>query len=128
MSGAKRIPRVAKGKRPRYFSDPAIDKLHAIVMSLIGELAVTRDRLDALERLLEERGTVSRDDLASYAPDAVAEAERRASRADYIARIMRIVEMEIDEVEGRRENETFESALAELLEPGQRGRASRSSR
>ena len=124
----KRIPRVAKGKRPRYFSDPAIDKLHAIVMSLIGELSVTRDRLDALERVLDEKGTVSRDDLEAYVPDAAAEAERRERRAAYIARVMRIIEMELDEVEGRREGDTFESALADLLDPDQDDQASRSSR
>ena len=57
MASEERIARVAKGKRPRYFADPAVDKLHAIVMSLVGELSATRDRLDALERLLESGGS-----------------------------------------------------------------------
>ena len=56
MSDTK-LHRVAKGKRPLYFHDPATDKLMAIVVSLVGELAVTRDRLDALERLLESYGS-----------------------------------------------------------------------
>ena len=115
MATSKRIARVAKGKRPRYFSDPAIDKLHAIVLSLVGELSVTRDRLDALERALDARGTLSRDDLEAWQPDAEAEAERQEKREAYIARVMRIVEMELDEVEGRRDNETFESVYAEMI-------------
>lgn len=115
MKENERIARVAKGKRPRYFSDPAIDKLHAIVMSLIGELSVTRDRLDALERLLEERGALSRGDLETYQPDPDAEAERQKRREAYIRRVMRIVEMELDEIEGRREQETFEAAFEKLL-------------
>ena len=117
MAESKRIPRVAKGKRPRYFSDPAIDKLHAIVMSLIGELSVTRDRLDALERILDANGTLSQKDIDAWEPDAESEAERQAKRTAYIGRLMRIVEMELDEIEGRRENETFESALSDLLDP-----------
>ena len=115
MKENERIARVAKGKRPRYFSDPAIDKLHAIVMSLIGELSVTRDRLDALERLLEEQGTLSRGDLESFQPDPDAEAERQTRREAYVRRVMRIVEMELDEIEGRREHETFEAAFEKLL-------------
>jgi len=114
MSDGKRIARVAKGKRPRYFADPAVDKLHAIVMSLIGELAVTRDRLDALERMLDERGTLSRDELDAFEPDSGAEAERQACREAYIRRVMRIVEMEIDEIEGK--HETFDTVLKEMLE------------
>ena len=42
---APRLRRTAKGKRPRYFSDPATDRLLGILMSLIGEVSVLRDRL-----------------------------------------------------------------------------------
>ncbi len=118
MSDTRRITRVAKGKRPRYFSDPAIDKLHAIVLSLVAELSVTRDRLDALERYLDERGALSREELDAFEPDASAEEERQARRDAYIQRVMRIVEMEIDQIEGRRDHETFEALYRELLSSG----------
>ncbi len=42
--------RTAKGKKPQYFSDPAIDKLLSIVISMAGELSVTRERLDTVQR------------------------------------------------------------------------------
>lgn len=45
-----RIPRVARGERPQSFSDPAIDTLLGVVMSLVAELSVTRDRLETLEK------------------------------------------------------------------------------
>ena len=35
----------AKGARPKYFDDPAIDRLLSIVMALAGEVAVVKDRL-----------------------------------------------------------------------------------
>lgn len=112
----KEIPRVAKGKRPRYFSDPAVDKLHAIVMTLVGELAVTRDRLDAVERLLERNGTLSREDVAGFIPDDDAETERRAERDAYIARVMRVLTMELEEMRGGTDETTVEATLDALLE------------
>ena len=49
-----KLLRTAKGKRPQYFSDPAFDKLLAIVVSLISEVSVVRDRLDTVELLIEK--------------------------------------------------------------------------
>ena len=85
-------------------------------MSLVGELSATRDRLDALERVLDERGAVSRADVEAYAPDEQAEEERQRRRDAYIRRVMRVVEMELDQVEGRQDNATFDAGYAALLE------------
>jgi hypothetical protein len=91
------ISRVAKGKRPQYFSDPAIDKLLAIVLQLAGELSVTRERLDTVERLLAEDKVLDRDRVEGYEPAAEVAAEREAKRAEYIARVLRIVQAELEE-------------------------------
>jgi len=115
MSGNERIARVARGKRPRYFSDPAIDKLHAMLMTVVGELSVVRERLDALERLLDQKGTVSRADLNAFVPDDRAEAERREQREAYIGRILRVVEMELEEIRAGREQSTVEEIYERLI-------------
>ena len=39
----------AKGKRPSYFEDPATDRILSMLMALVGEVAVLRERLDALD-------------------------------------------------------------------------------
>lgn len=114
MSDANRIARVAKGKRPAYFGDPAVDKLHAIVMTLVAELSVTRDRLDALERLLEQRGSLEQSALDGYVPDPAAETERRERREDFIRRVMRVVEMEISEVAAGNGDGSFDALLERL--------------
>ncbi|MBW4504596.1 MAG: hypothetical protein KME57_34885 [Scytonema hyalinum WJT4-NPBG1] len=49
------MSKTAKGKRPVYFEDPQTDKVLAIVMALIGEVSVLRERLDTIERLLEAK-------------------------------------------------------------------------
>ena len=37
---AVRLPRIAKGKKPQYFSDPATDKLLWMTLTLMEELSL----------------------------------------------------------------------------------------
>ncbi|MEO1246814.1 MAG: hypothetical protein AAFX56_14125 [Pseudomonadota bacterium] len=111
----RRVRRVAKGKRPQYFHDPATDKLMAIVVSLLGELSVTRDRLDALERLLESEGRLSRGRLDALAFDDAALAERDRQRQDYIRRVMRIVTMELQPTNDDGATPSFDEQMKSLM-------------
>ena len=81
--------RTAKGQRPQYFQDPAVDHLHNMILSLVEELSVTRDRADALERLLEQAGVLNSTQLDEYQADDVAAAERQEKRERYIARVLK---------------------------------------
>lgn len=94
----------AKGKRPQYFEDPAIDRTLSILMALVGEVSVMRERMDTIERLLEDNGSISRTDIENYAPDSNAGGERGMLIKEYIARIMRGVQQDME-------------ALAEAGEP-----------
>ena len=94
---APRLRRTARGKRPRYFSDPATDRLLGMLMTLIGEVSVLRDRLDSVERLIEKGGVFRREDIDNFLPGKQAEAEREATRRRYIARVMRVVQNEKEE-------------------------------
>ena len=47
---------------------------------------VLRDRQDTLERMLDEKGTISRNDLNSFIPDGDIEAERTAERTALVKR------------------------------------------
>ncbi|MFL2770212.1 MAG: hypothetical protein ACJZ9F_04305 [Rhodospirillaceae bacterium] len=87
--GRIEIPRSAKGKRPQYFEDAACDKLHFMIMALIGELSVTRDRLDTLERVLERRGISSLTDIDEFEPTDRDELERSEQRKSYVQKIMK---------------------------------------
>lgn len=81
------------GKRP-YFLAPEAERVLAITMAVAQELAVTRQRLDTLERLLSASGTLSRDAIDAFAPDPDAAAERALWTQEYLARILRIVQQE----------------------------------
>jgi hypothetical protein len=59
-----------------------------------GELAVMHERFDTLERLLEQKGTISRADIEAYRPNPEAAEVRQRWHAVYVARILRIVQQE----------------------------------
>lgn len=86
----------AKGKRPAYFDDPGSDRMLSILMAVVGEVSVVKERLDTVERLLDAKGTISRADIEAYAPDRDAARERGTMTAEYIARIMRGVQQDME--------------------------------
>ena len=96
-----RVARVAKGKKPQYFSDPAIDKLLWMTLTMMEELSVTRDRLDAIERLLDRKRVLKRADIDGFKPRDAEAVERAARRSAYVDRMMRAVHAELEEIAGR---------------------------
>lgn len=84
------LPRTAKGKRSVFFDDPAIDQMMTFIVELSAEVSVVFDRLDTVERLLDEKGTISRDDIEAYRPNEEVEAARNARREGYLKRVFRM--------------------------------------
>lgn len=89
LAGAK-----AKGKRPFFFSDPDVERLMNIVMALTQEVSVMRERLDTVERLLDKKGTISRDDIENFTPTKDEADQRGAWTQEYISRVLRIIQQE----------------------------------
>ena len=86
----------AKGKRPIYLDDAHSDKLLAMVMALVGEVSVLHERLDTLERLTQAKGILSMEEIEAYQPDEQVAQERDQWRREYIARVLRVVQEEVD--------------------------------
>jgi len=87
LSDTIHLVRSSKGKKPQYFDDPACDKLHSMLWAVIEELSVARDRIDALERTLEQHELTSVNEVDSYIPNDAAADARAERRRDYIRRI-----------------------------------------
>ncbi|AHE54456.1 hypothetical protein [Sphingomonas sanxanigenens] len=85
-----KLPRSSKGRRPRFFEDPAIDQVMTFFLELMTEVAVVRERLDTVERLLETKSSITRADIEAYRADEAVEAERLAWRNAYVQRVMRM--------------------------------------
>jgi hypothetical protein len=92
--------RRARGRRPQFLQDPATERVLSIAMALAGELSVARERIDTLERLLESRGVLRRAEIEAYEPDPAVQAERNAWGREYIARILRIVDQDVQALRG----------------------------
>jgi len=84
------LPRNAKGKRSVFLDDPAIDQMMTFILELSAEVSVVYDRMDTIERLLDEKGTISRADIEKYRPDEQVEADRNARRESYLKRVFRM--------------------------------------
>jgi len=92
----KLVNAAASGKRPHFFGDADVDRLLTIVWAMAAELAVTRERLDTVERLLAERELLDRAQIDAYRPDETAAAERGRWQIEYIARLLRVLQQEVD--------------------------------
>lgn len=110
-----RLQRKARGERPKYFADPAIDKVLSMTMALAGEVAVMRDRLDTLERFLEDGTAVTRTALDSYVPDAAARAERDAWRETFLDVVLRRIHQDLEGLEAESGQGAYETAVEEVV-------------
>lgn len=88
------LPRHTRSSRPQFFEDRAVDQVMSVVLGIAQELSVLRDRVDSIERLLDQKGSLTRAELEAWRPDAAAEAERQQRRADYLQRIFRAIRHE----------------------------------
>lgn len=94
----------AKGKRPKYLDENATDHLLAMVMVLAEELAVTRERADTLERLLEAQGVITRGAIETYIPDSHTGAQRQVKHSEFISRLLRSLRHEVDALSGNNQS------------------------
>jgi hypothetical protein len=89
LAGAK-----AKGKRPFFFENPDTERVMNITLALMQEVAVMRERLDTVERLLERDGSVTRAAIEAYEPNREEAAERGLLMQEFIARCLRILQQD----------------------------------
>ena len=108
----------ARGKRPWFFEDRDVERVMNIAMTLAMELSVTRQRLDALERVLSDKGVLDCDEIEGFKPDPEAEAERQQWQHDFIARVLRILiqSREAEQSEQASVDQAMEAVMRELSE------------
>jgi hypothetical protein len=111
-------PRTPKGIKPGYFADPATDKLLQMVITLAGEVSVLRDRVDLVERVAEGAGAFDRAAIEAMILSPAAIAERDAARQDFIARVLRVLQQDLEEITNP-DARGFAELVAELGEMDQ---------
>ncbi len=98
----------AKGKRPDFLGDPVVERMLSILLAVAGEVSVLKERLDTVERLLETKGSIDRADIESYMPDPDAAYQRSVMTKEYVARIMRGMQQDMEAMQ------TAERPLADI--------------
>ena len=91
------LPRTAKGKRPAFFDDPAVDQLLSVTLELASEVWVLRERLAAMEVLADRHDLFKASELETFAFDEAKAAELAAQRQEVIARLFRTLETQVAE-------------------------------
>lgn len=106
----------SKGGRPYFLNSPEVERVLNITMAVATELAVARERIDTLERILEAKGILSRQDIENFEPNDSQAEERQLWHARYTARIMRIVQQEIQAVQYPENNMDMHQIADEINE------------
>ena len=102
----------AKGKRPNFLDDPAIERVLSITLAVAGELAVMRERLDTIERLMERDQKITRAAIDNFRPSMEEARERAGWQQEYLSRIFRIVQQELEALQS--DEPSSEELSAEL--------------
>jgi hypothetical protein len=77
------------GPRPQFFDDPAMDRVWDVLVALTTELAVTRTRLDSLERVLAEHDCLPAGVVDGWEADEAAAASQAMAHQELLTRVFR---------------------------------------
>jgi hypothetical protein len=91
------IVRLATPRRPVPDEDPEVARLSAMVLALLGELAITRERLDTVERLLDAANVLRQSDIEAFEPQGSAVVEREQLRKRQIGKVMRPFRLDLEQ-------------------------------
>jgi hypothetical protein len=93
----------SRGRRPYFFENPDVDRLLSIVWAMAAELAVTRERLDTVERLLARRELLDLAAIDNFRPTSDEARERGQWHLEYIARLLRVLQQEVETMQRSRD-------------------------
>ena len=95
MSTTK-LSRHAKGKRPDFYPDePGAERTLGILMALVTEVAVLRERLDTIEQVAAAKGLLSSEDIENFEPSIEQREARETWRQAYLDRVLHVLSDEV---------------------------------
>jgi len=115
MDNTSAAPRVAKGAQPSFFEQPAIEAMYGMLVVMLEEICVLRDRIDTCERLGAQGIPVTPDSVEAYQPDADVDAQREARRRQTIDRVMRPVKA-LQQASVQQAQSRYEHAARDIAE------------
>jgi hypothetical protein len=92
----KPLRRTIRGGRPFFFSDPAIDKVLNMTITLASEVWALRERLGALEAVQVRQGSLSPTEIDDYEFTPEQEERMAADRREFIENLFRVLQEQVD--------------------------------
>lgn len=86
------IPLAQKGKRPSFFDESAVDQIVTMMLEVMAELWVVKERVYTLEKVLDEAGIAAKEKIEACELNADEVAELEATRRKFVETIMRSLE------------------------------------
>ena len=110
------MKRDARGKRPQFYQDPALDQMMGMIMVLAGEVAVLADQLDSTQRVLANHNIDARAEVDALVLDDAALEAREARRQQMLERMFYLVRKEASEAAFRETTEGYIATLDAIAE------------
>ena len=86
------IPLTQKGKRPSFFDESAVDQMVTMMLEMMAELWVVKERVYTLEKVLGDAGIAAKEQIETCELSAEEVAELEGARRKFIETIMRSLE------------------------------------
>lgn len=109
-----KVKRSVKGRRPQFFENGEIDRLHGMMMAMATEMAVLYQRIDTMERVAAKKGVILREELEAFTPDQAIESEREIWRQKFLDRLFYLYREELDDRMGRENDRQYQQFLDEI--------------
>ena len=86
------IPTESRGKRPRFFPEAGTDETISMILELMSEVWVVRERLFALEQVAAEQGIDLAGGIENWQPDETQAQALDTQRKQFIRSVLRSLE------------------------------------
>jgi hypothetical protein len=106
MTNEERIQRARKAlgpDRPSYFGETDVDRVMAILLALMSEVAALRDRLDTHEQIASQGTLPSGAAVEAYQPAPAVVEAREAWRDSFIRRLFRVITEDLESLRQKTE-------------------------
>lgn len=108
--------RNAKGKRPHFYDNPALDQMMSMIMVLAGEVSVLSDQIDRMQRAAGALGFDLAGTMATLELDQVALEEREAHRQALLDRLFYLLRKEAAEAAAQETPEGYSRVIEEIAQ------------
>jgi hypothetical protein len=109
-----RAERHARGKRPHFYDVQGLDEAMSMILVLVQEVAVLRDRIDAGERVMKKHGIDLAAEIESLPLDQEALEAREQRRGDLLDRVFYVTKKQAEELKQQDTAERYHAVIEDI--------------